>query len=265
MTRTRRYIIMKETAYFPDTEAYDDVQKKKAAMKYNLVNLLHPLFLLGVALLLLWPLLDYPDRYEIFERCNAVENGTWTSWNPQNKTWNVTGEEKAWMPYKHWARAYDDVTQLQNFYKRPLPLAHENASVEYEPYNDTAIKAALDVIHPAMNQTYAEWADKYEDLRDCATIYVKDGDRSWTSSLVLGFVILYSIIFLLSLCVREIFLHNMVKREYTAAEWKKESHNNTFFICLWLFVSLLYVAYLYWLPARREAYLHGILSRYWAV
>uniref|UniRef100_A0A914YJ55 Uncharacterized protein n=1 Tax=Panagrolaimus superbus TaxID=310955 RepID=A0A914YJ55_9BILA len=73
MTRTRRYIIMKETAYFPDTEAYDEVQKKKAASKYNLVNILHPLFLLLVMLLMLWPLLGYPNRYEILEKRKGME------------------------------------------------------------------------------------------------------------------------------------------------------------------------------------------------
>ena len=264
MTRTRRYIIMKETAYFPDTEAYDDVQKKKAAMKYCLVNLLHPLFLLGVMLLLLWPLVDYPDKAEILAHCN--DNVTGNPWNIQNRTWNLTEEENAWMPYKHWTRANDDVTQLQDWYKRPIASSFNNTpTMFYKDYDTTAVTAALAVIQPAMKQSYDAWAAEYEGLRDCATTYVKEGDRSLTSTLALGFGVLYAVIFLLSLCVREIFLHNMVKKEFTAAEWKKVSHNNTFFMLLWLFVSLLYIAYLYWLPARREDYLFGLLSRYWAI
>jgi hypothetical protein len=264
MTRTRRYIIMKETSYFPDTEAYDDVQKKKAAMKYNLVNLLHPLFLLGVGLLLLWPLLDYPDRYGILENCNRTD----TSWNPMNQTWYTAEEEKAWMPYKHWARAYDDVSQLEAWYhRRNESMFNETFPdiVVYEGYNKTAIVAAKAIIEPAMNEAYANWSIKYKGLRDCAKEYVATGDRGISNTLAIGFVVLYSVIFLLSLVAREVFLHYMVKKEYTASEWKKESHNNMFWICLWFFVSLLYIAYLYWIPARREAYLNGILSRYWAV
>uniref|UniRef100_A0AC34GU21 Uncharacterized protein n=1 Tax=Panagrolaimus sp. ES5 TaxID=591445 RepID=A0AC34GU21_9BILA len=266
MARTRRYIIMKETSYFPDTEAYDEVQKRKAAMKYNLVNVLHPLFLLGVMLLMLWPFLGYPDRYEVLNKCN--QNATW---NTANQTWDLKAEEKAWTPYYHWARANEQVSQLQQFYIRPNASVFSNTDnssvlpVVYESYNATPVDAALRIIKPAMDQAYGAWEADYKGLQECADRYVEEGDYSENYKWAIFFGALFTLIFLLSLCVREVFLHNMVKKEYTAAEWKKESHNNMFFICLWLFISLLFLGYLFWMPDRRRAYLHGILARYWSI
>uniref|UniRef100_A0A914QNN4 Uncharacterized protein n=1 Tax=Panagrolaimus davidi TaxID=227884 RepID=A0A914QNN4_9BILA len=267
MARKREYIVMKQTAYFPETEAYDEAQKKKAALKYNLVNILHPFFLLCLMGALLWPLIDYPGRHEILENCNKAETKAET-WNPNNETWNIEEEEKAWFPYKQWAKAVNNVDRLEIYYDRRNESAYNENLIDhvvYETYNSADINAAKAVMQPAMNQAYDQWKLKYEGFRDCANLYVEHGDFSMTKTRVLGFVILYSVIFLISLIVREIFLHYFVKKEFTAAEWKKVSHNNIFFIGLSIFVSLLFLGYLILLPYRRREYLLGILSRHWAV
>uniref|UniRef100_A0AC35GDK5 Uncharacterized protein n=1 Tax=Panagrolaimus sp. PS1159 TaxID=55785 RepID=A0AC35GDK5_9BILA len=196
MARKREYIVMKKTAYFPETEAYDETQKKKAALKYNLVNILHPLFLLCLMGALLWPLIDYPGRHEILENCNKAE-----TWNPKNETWNIEEEEKAWFPFKQWAKALEDVNQLEMYYDRRNESAYNENLIDhviYDTYNSADINAAKAVIKPAMNHAYDQWKSKYEGLRDCANLYIENGDFYMTKTLVIGFVILYFVIFLIS-------------------------------------------------------------------
>jgi hypothetical protein len=272
MVRTRRYIIMKEASYFPENELYDDAQKQKAVARYSLVNFIHPLLLVLLGLMLLLFLYPSPDHMTFMNRCADRHN------------LSVEQEYASYETYARWQRAEGQLTQFNGTNAiAPSPfviLPHEddlsghtnstagvyNSSADVAPVSVdmAAVNRSLAIITPAKNVAYTQWNSTYHDYQKCVEEEVyKHAATAW--SLAWALMLVYTIAFLLSLCLREIFLVMLVKREYTATEWKKESPSNTFFIGLMSVLSLLFVAYVLMNVSNRGEYLNGLLARHWTI